>query len=163
MIKGEGVYIRIIRVEDAQLVLQWENDKENWRFSENDGEYILLDILHLIDTMSDIPKAGQVRYIICEKETDKQLGTVDLFAIDFENGTAEVGVLVADRDYRQRGIAKESVILVEDVAKGLGVNEIFAKVQNDNLPSVKLFEAVGYKFIEELNDKKSLYSKCLNG
>jgi len=162
MIRGRDIYIRVIQVDDAADVLKWENNKANWQFSENEGDYILLDILHLIDTMKDIRKAGQVRYIICEESTDRRIGTVDLFLINFESKTAEIGVLVAEKSDRKKGIAKESVILIESAAKELGVHEIHATVQDGNIPSEQLFLKAGYAFKRKINNKKSLYSKWLS-
>ena len=67
------VYIRYIDVMDAEHVLDWENNVEGWNVEENETPYSIFDILQLIHELSDIQKAKQARWIICEKESVNEL------------------------------------------------------------------------------------------
>jgi len=137
---GNPIYIRPIDIPDALLVMNWENNPENWDASDNNGEYQLYDIVRMIEENKDIQRAKQARWMICDSTTDVQLGTVDLFDIDFEKNEGFVGVLIADKANRQKGLANLAIELVEKEALNLGLERLKCVVHPGNKPSVRLFE-----------------------
>lgn len=170
MYRGEKVYIRKMVHEDAPVVLEWENNPENWLISDGDGPYVLEDILDLVNNIEDVQSSCQVRYIIFENETNRPLGTVDLFNIDFRSGTAGVGILIAEKPDRKKGLGKESVLLVEQVADQYGITRIEATVHKENTASRSLFRSCAYEFLKEESIdspegsgyiQKLVFEKCL--
>lgn len=136
------IKLRVPIQDDAELILSWENDKENWEVSENDSLYTLEDIRNLITELKDPVVAGQARYMITTGNDN--LGAVDLFQIDFNEGKAGVGILIADKNNRRKGIALKALQLVEKKALALNVNYLTATIHTNNEPSLKLFEKAGY-------------------
>ena len=53
MIKDE-IYIRPVNHADAELILDWENNEENWSVSENDSPYSIGDIIVLIGELKNV-------------------------------------------------------------------------------------------------------------
>ena len=51
-------------------------------------------------------------FAICDRQTDRHVGNVALRHIDWINRHAEVGILVGDRTYWRRGVAREAVTLL---------------------------------------------------
>ncbi len=134
------IYIRPIDIPDALLVMNWENNPANWDASDNKSEYQLFDIVRMIEENQNIDRAKQGRWIICDSTTDKQLGTVDLFDIDFENKESFVGILVADKENRKKGFGNLALDLLEEEAVKLGLDRLKCVVHPENKASIQLFE-----------------------
>ena len=164
------IYIRTIDIPDALTVLNWENNTENWDASDNKGEYQLFDIVRMIEESQDIHKICQGRWMICDKSNDALIGTTDLFAIDFEAGFATVGILIAEKENRQKGLASKALELLELEANRLELQKMHCAIHPDNDSSIKLFEKVGFKLAGETDEvfghngvikKASIYEKWL--
>ncbi len=165
-----SVYIRPIRYDDAIKVLQWENDIENWRVSDNSSKYELADILSLIDSLDDISHSRQARWIICDSKTNFRLGAVDLFEINLIEEKARVGILIADKENRKKGFAYKAIQLLEVEALNIGVNKLICTIYSNNKASLALFEKCNFKKKDSLeksyisNDDYIdliLFEKCL--
>jgi diamine N-acetyltransferase len=78
--------------------------------------------------------------MICDSTTDKQLGTVDLFDIDFDKKEGFVGVLIAEKGNRQKGLASLAIEMVESEGLKLGLERLKCVVHPGNIASVRLFE-----------------------
>ena len=87
---SNDVRLRYIDQNDAQFVLHWENDLEDWNDNHGEIQYSILDITILIEELQDIYKSGQARWIIEYKNS--VVGCADLTEIDFEQRSASVGV-----------------------------------------------------------------------
>lgn len=147
-----SIYIRPIEVIDAVCVLDWENNIEDWNLSGEEEPYSLLDILNLIHELSDIKKAGQARWIICDGVNQRQIGVVDLTEIDFAAQTASVGVLVADKKDRKNGLGSFSLSFIEKEAEKLGIKRLISTILMTNEASLRLFEKCGFTKIGKSND-----------
>lgn len=134
------IYIRPIDIPDALIVMNWENNPANWDASDNKGEYQLFDIVRMIEENQNIQRAKQARWMICDSTTDKQLGTVDLFDIDFNKKEGFVGVLIAEKGNRQKGLASLAIEMVESEGLKLGLERLKCVVHPGNIASVRLFE-----------------------
>jgi len=148
-----SVYIRPIELSDATEVLRWENDVENWSSSNNDSPYQLWDIVRLIESLQNRAVSKQARWIICDSETNKVLGAVDLCAIDLDVKEAIVGILIADKKNRGKGSAFEGLRLIEVEAVNMGLDKLTCMIHPENKPSVTLFEKCNFKKIGQSDDK----------
>ncbi len=147
--------IRKVTFKDADCILDWENNEENWAVSENDSKYSIFDIVALIGELQDVKNAKQGRWMICTKEGETPIGCVDLTGIDFENKTAEVGILIADKNHRRKGYALMSLQLIEEQAKELELNKLSCSIHSGNLASIDLFKKCGYQ--ELVEETKEIY------
>ena len=145
-------YIRYIDVMDAEHVLDWENNVEGWNTQENETPYSIFDILQLIHELSDIQKAKQARWIICEKDSGHQIGAADLTEIDFEHATASVGVLIAKKENRRSGFASQAISFIEEEARKLGIERLISTIFPGNKASIQLFEKCGFQKIGKSDD-----------
>ena len=154
MIKDE-IYIRPIDHADAELVLDWENNEENWSVSENDSPYSIIDILVLIGELQNVRKAKQGRWMICLPENGRPIGNVDLTEINFEDNSCSVGILIADKENRRKGYALMALQLIEEEALKLDLRKLRCTVHFDNMESVALFLKNNYKKIGIENPSSS--------
>ena len=59
----------------------------------------------------------------------------------------EFNVMIADKAYRRKGYASTAVILAMMWAsRYMKLKEFFVKIDKENLPSIKMFEKLGFKF-----------------
>jgi len=148
MFKGEQVYIRLVESSDAGTILLWENNPENWKVSETEVPFDLNSILTLIEQAQQIRTYGQLRFMICLNSTNESIGTIDLFDANFKHKRAGVGILIAEKSQRNKGFAKEALVLIIKYSKEvLGFKNIYCTIHSDNDSSVKLFESIGFKFV----------------
>ncbi|ETN80021.1 acetyltransferase, GNAT family [Necator americanus] len=73
-------------------------------------------------------------------EIDSMIGDVNLFLQQQEH-TVEVEIMVAEKEARGGGLGTEAVsLLISYALKELGVKQYFAKITDDNIASLHLFE-----------------------
>lgn len=102
----------------------------------------------------------KLTYIICDKQlhsTDligSMIGDLNLFIFPEE---ADINIMIAETDYRRRGIAVECVKFLEEKAASLGVTVLSAKIQTDNVASQNLFLKLGYEKIREVEDFNEIH------
>lgn len=143
--QGKTVFLREMNLEDASLILDWENDPKNSLYSDFDGPYIIEDIEQLIIDSPKINDNKQVRLLICERESLSPIGTIDLFEIDEIRKQAGVGILVADDEKKRKGFALQALSLIEDFALNeLNLSLLFCTINSKNIASLQLFKKAGY-------------------
>jgi diamine N-acetyltransferase len=100
---------------------------------------------YVLNAYKDIYEVKQLRLII---ETNKgiPLGMIDLFDFDFKNKRAGVGVVIKNTEDRQKGYGKEALLLLVKYSfNRLDLHQLYCNILEDNIPSIKLFENVGFK------------------
>ncbi len=146
MLKGQHIFLRQVEDQDANLLLLWENNTENWRYSETEAPFSLFEIQEYIKGASQIRQNKQLRFIICLNENNQAIGTIDLFDIDFKNLRAGVGILIANKKNRGKGYAKEALqLLIEFSTKSINLIQLYCDIQSYNKESIQLFESEGFE------------------
>ena len=160
-----GIYLRKVQIPDLKYLLDWENDPENWEVSDTEQAYSQEEMLQFIldQQMGD---SEQCRYIICHELSHLPLGTIDLFSIDHQKKTAEVGILIAERKYRRKGYALLALLYLIALCKEeYHLNHLFCYIDAENKASVGLFEKAGFRWLKTLKRKNKnlhLYQVDLN-
>lgn len=74
-------------------------------------------------------------------------GDTNIFLHDRDDpGNAEIEIMIAEKDYRRQGLAKESLsIMMHHGATKLQVHRFFAKIHESNQASIELFKMLGFK------------------
>lgn len=144
-LESNRIKLRALEPEDLQYLYQWENDTRLWEYGNTlspFSKYVLHQYLETAST--DIYEAKQLRLMVVEKATDAVMGTVDLYDFDPYHGRVGVGILL-DEAFRGNGYASEALSLVKDYAFSfLHVNQLYAFIPWNNLPSLRLFRHSGF-------------------
>lgn len=151
------IALRLPQISDAQTILLWENNPDNWGVSDNDSPYSLNDIIQLIESFQNSINPSQIRFIIYSSEY--LLGAVDIFDINYENKTGAIGILIAEHEFRRRSYASKALKLIEEEARKLGIDRLSALIHSENEQSRNLFEKLGYLIQskgENGNEKESI-------
>lgn len=155
MIKGNKIILRKLSYEDAARILLWENNPDVWRFSERNKPFSISEIESFISSSDAVRKSKQLRLMIAD-ENSNDIGLVDLFDIHFKHQRAAIGILIATKDERRKGYAEEACRLMMKYAYGaFGIINFHCTIQNDNAPSIALFEKLKF---ERVGERKHWYN-----
>ena len=145
MLKGEQIYLRTLEPADADIILKWENNSDNWRVSNTLVPFSRKLIEDYVNSAQDIYSIKQLRFIICLVENDKEIGAIDLFDFDPYHHKVGLGILIAELEDRRNGYAKEAVLLIKEYCfNHLNLHQVYCNILSKNKASIDLFEKSGF-------------------
>ncbi|WP_179354648.1 GNAT family N-acetyltransferase [Winogradskyella vidalii] len=147
-LKGKDIYLRALEPEDLEFVYSIENDTSLWYLSDTQTPYSKFLIKqYLENAQQDIFEAKQLRLAICNLNNET-MGLIDVFDFDIKNKRAGIGILIQNENNRNQGYGKEALkLLVDYCFQTLHLHQVYANISENNLASLRLFEANGFKKI----------------
>lgn len=151
---GKQIFLRPLREEDATTeYLSWLNDPEVTK-------YIATKSSTLDELQSYIRERRKDRscvfWGIFADSQKKHIGNIKLYDINSTRGEATIGILIGNKNYWGKGIAKESIRLVIDYAfQTLNLSRISLIVASENRAAVKAY--VRNQFRVERVEKNGLH------
>lgn len=146
MIPGKNIYLRPVSKRDAKTILAWENDPALWEVTATPGPFTLHEIVEFIEKSTNVFEQNQMRWIICEKEKDTPIGALDIFDFNQNEMSAGVGILIADRNNRNKGFGKQALsVFIEFSRDTLRFKTLHCMIHVDNHASLRIFEQCGFK------------------
>ena len=144
-LESENLLLRALEPEDLDILYQWENDSELWKYGSTIAPYSKFALRdYLANSLGDIFQSRQLRLMVIERGSAKAIGTLDLYEYDPINRRAGIGILL-DAGYRCKGLGTEALHLSEEYAfRFLHLKQLYAYVPQSNLPSIHLFRNCGY-------------------
>ncbi|MEJ6663921.1 MAG: GNAT family protein [Flavobacteriaceae bacterium] len=143
---GAHLTLRALEPEDLDFLYAVENNQDIWSVSDTVTPYskaVLKD--YLANAHRPIYETLQLRMVICLKQTQQPIGLVDLFDFDPKHRKAGVGIVISENTERQKGRAKEAIELLLNYGfRHLKLHQVYALVAVHNVPSIKLFEGLGF-------------------
>ncbi len=162
MLNSTEIFLRKVKPSDAEIILKWENDSDNWEVSNTNEKFTKSDIENFVNQEQDISLHNQLRLMICYE--DVSVGCVDLFEYNQETKSAGVGILI-DEAHRNKHFATQTIeSLISYCRNELGIVHLFCNIFKENEHSIRLFENCGFSYVDErvLFEKKVNYyeRKC---
>lgn len=145
MIKGNKLILRRKRQEDAWNDYAWKCDPELAHLDAMSPLDIPFSIYYA-SYSQELRYAGDMdhRYAI-ESLEGKHIGNCTCYNIDSMRGEAELGILIGDPDYWNKGYGSDAVTtLVNHVFKERHMNRIYLHTLEDNLRAQRCFEKCGF-------------------
>ena len=159
MLAAQHIFLRAPLIEDVDAIYRWENDTKNWEVSGTLKPFTKEEIEIFISGKHDLFLNGQFRYVICLNNSQTPIGTVDFFEFNTTKKTVGIGVLIAEKAFRNKGYAAEAINLITDYCRNeLKLVNVFCNIQKDNATSIRLFEKCGFQYVEE----KELFGEPVN-
>jgi len=162
-LQGNNCYLRALEPEDIDHVYLAENDEDLWSVGETlvpFSKYVLKE--YLANSHRDIFDVRQLRLVICESRSHNVVGLIDLFDFDPHNLRAGIGIVITGESDKRKGFASEAIALLKKYcAVHLKVHQLYANIEEDNKPSISLFEKAGFELVgikKEWRRKTSLAS-----
>jgi diamine N-acetyltransferase len=142
MLSSGNIVLRAVEPKDIGILQKWENDTSIWKISQTLAPFSEETLRQYINTAQDIHIHSQIRFIIDYNKIS--IGTIDLFDYDPVNLRAGVGVMI-ESTFRGKGYAKVALELIVNYCKQiLFLRQIYCNITEDNVPSIRLFEGLGF-------------------
>lgn len=152
LLSSERLSLRALEPEDLDFLYRWENDSSIWGEGSMIPPFSRYDLKNYIANATDIFTSRELRLIVEENASRRQVGVVDLFDFEPIAQRVELGILI-DEVVRGRGYAKETLeMVVRYVFDYLRCHQIMAKVNAKNEPSLKLFQEMNFTQAGKLTD-----------
>lgn len=145
-LKNDAIWLRALEPTDVPFLYAMENDASVWNAGSNIQPFSAASLRNYVENQQgDLFADKQLRLVVCLAGADTPVGLVDLYDFSPRHLHAWVAVLVAP-SLRGKGIAKMALDLLADyVFHFLHLRLLMAMVAADNVASLRLFEAAGYK------------------
>lgn len=145
-LKGDIVYLRALEPEDLDFLYNLENNPDIWEVSGTLTPYSKHVLqLYLKNSHRDIFEVKQLRLCICNRENET-IGLIDLYDYDPKHRRAGVGIIIMEKDHRNRGAGAEALTLMMKYAFSiLDLRQLYANVGEENSASIKLFRKLGFE------------------
>lgn len=138
---GKHINLRALEPEDLEFLYEIENNESFWEVSHTQtpfSKYILKQYLE--NAHLDIFETKQLRLVIEETITKKQLGMIDLFDYNPQHKRAGIGILIHP-DFQKKGYASEALSnLIEYAFSHLQLHQLYANITSENTKSLALFK-----------------------
>ena len=145
MISGKKVKLRGKKLSDTTADYGWQTDPE---LAQLDAAPILATSFtrYLSEHVRELsyPSFTRQRFAI-ETESGEHIGNCTYYAIDETKGDAELGIMIGNRDYWDKGYGAEAVtILVDHIFRNTKLKRIYLKTLNSNARAQKCFKKSGF-------------------
>ena len=146
MLYSNRLRLRAAEKEDIPTFVRWLNDPEvrqhllmGYPFSRAHEE-------KWFQAMVEADKSEQV--LVIETWTDegwKPLGTTAFMDVDWVNRSAEVGIVIGEKDEWGKGFGRDTMkIMLRHGFNNMNLNRIYLRVHSDNQRGIKAYEHAGF-------------------
>lgn len=145
-LKTEHIYLRALEPTDLDFLFKLENDTDIWEISGTTTPYSKQILkLYLENAHRDIYDVKQLRLCICATKDDRIVGLVDLYDFDPKNKRAGIGIIILENENRNLGYGAQTLELLCGYSRvTLEMHQLYCCILEDNLPSIRLFEKLGF-------------------
>jgi diamine N-acetyltransferase len=145
-LSNQKINLRALEPEDLEFLYNIENNESFWEISHTQtpfSKYILKQYIE--NAHLDIFEAKQLRLLIEDASTKKQIGMIDLFDFNPQHKRAGIGILIHP-DFQEKGFATEALsILIRYSFSNLQLHQLYANITSDNSKSIALFTKQQFK------------------
>lgn len=142
-LKGERLRLREFRPADLGPTRKWVADPEiarwilpAWPLLPSSWE----EWLHRVYTSSDS------RHFAIVLHDGRHIGNVSLHSIRWEEGVAEVGIVLGEKDCWGQGYGPEALgLLVKYAFTELGLRKLVLHVHRENMRAIRAYHKVGFR------------------
>lgn len=153
-ITGPHLRLRPMTADDLPLKVQWYNDPAVRQ------TLILNEVLQLDKTLQwfEAVKESESRLdLMIEWQSTKPVGQISLVNIDHREKTAEIVLVIGDKDYWGKGVMLEAEsLLIGWAFESLGMQKIWAQTRPENIASLITMKKLGFQIEGTLRKEKIL-------
>jgi RimJ/RimL family protein N-acetyltransferase len=144
-ITGEKVRLREKKLADARNDYRWQSDAELARLDAT-RTLVLPFSVYLMDYATEIRHPRFNRYpLAIETLEGRHIGNCTCYDISKRKGEAQLGIMIGDRDYWDRGYGADAVTaLTNHVFLTTGFIRLYLKTLDWNLRAQKCFLKCGF-------------------
>jgi RimJ/RimL family protein N-acetyltransferase len=147
MIYGEGLRLRAIDQADLELFVRWLNDPEVTAGLARHLPLSMQEEVHWFNKLMDRPAEERPLTIEILQEGGSWLpiGDLGLFNIDWRSRSAELGIVIGEKNYWDKGYGSEALrVLLEHAYHTLNLNRVYLRVFDYNKRAIRAYEKLGF-------------------
>ncbi len=145
VIIGSKVILRKKRLEDAQDDYTWRADPELSRLDASPP--VTMSFPHYLLSYHNelnFPSFDSCRFAV-DTPDGKHIGNCVYYEIDKIKGEAELGIMIGDRDYWDKGYGVDAVTaLVSHIFSRTNLNRVYLKTLESNRRAQRCFQKCGF-------------------
>ena len=145
MIIGSKIKLRDKRLDDALDDYTWQTDPELTQLDAAPRLTIMFS-QYLADYASELRYPSPTRHRFAVETLDgKHIGNCTYYDINETNGEAELGIMIGNRDYWDKGYGADTVTtLVNYIFRQRNLKRIYLKTLDSNTRAQKCFTKCGF-------------------
>ncbi|MFC1979823.1 GNAT family N-acetyltransferase [Chloroflexota bacterium] len=145
MIIGEKIRLREKRLDDIRDDYAWQTDSELARLDAA-PPLTTTFVRYLSDYTCNLCAPASIGYhFAIETIEGKHIGNCVVHNVDETKGEAELGIMIGNRDYWDKGCGADAVaILVNNIFRETGLRRIYLKALDWNKRARKCFKKCGF-------------------
>ena len=149
---GSKVRLRAKKLSDARNDHRWQSDAELARLDAAPVMSVSFPI-YLLDFTDQLYNSGANRYPLAVETLDgKHIGNCTCYDINDDKGEAQLGVMIGERDYQDKGYGTDAVsTMVNHIFLNTGLNRVYLKTLDWNLRAQKCFQKCGFTPCGQIN------------
>ncbi|MGP4039751.1 GNAT family N-acetyltransferase [Gracilibacillus sp. D59] len=159
----ERLHLKRMTTDDAaSLFTIWSDPKvtEFMNISNFTTQNQAEEMISFLDQLAQDQKA--IRFTIIEKKTNEIIGSCGYNSLDFDNEKTDIGYEIA-RDHWGKGYAPEAISsLIQYAFNTLHFHRIEAKVEPENINSIKVLDKLGFTFEGTLRQCEKSKDRFIN-
>jgi RimJ/RimL family protein N-acetyltransferase len=145
IIRGERVYLRADERSDIPNFVRWLNDGETISFLSMRAPMSVAMEEKWYDNMLEHQGKDAFHFVICLLEDDRPIGTLALFAIDYVNGNAGIGISIGEKELWGQGLGTDAMNAVVDFGFGmLRLERLWLEVYDFNKRARRSYDKSGF-------------------
>ena len=148
------IYLRRLRIEDAQVSWKWRNDSEIWEYiGKKPDKYITLEIERTwLEKV--LKESSSYRFAICSKDTDEYIGNIQITNIDWAEGEGEFHIFIGEKKYWNKGFGTDATkMMIKFARNGLRLKRLILYVDIRNISALRIYEKCGFQSIGTFGTK----------
>ena len=143
MIYGKKINLRAIERKDIEKFRQWRNNSE---IRKRCREFKLINPTKQEQWYEDLTQDYNEIMFSIEINHNQLIGCCGLCYIDWHVREAEVSIYIGSSKHQNKGYATDALFTLVDYGfQEVNLHRIWAEIYEFNIPSIKLFEKVGFK------------------
>jgi ribosomal-protein-alanine N-acetyltransferase len=144
-INGKNIRLREKKLLDVHNDYAWQSDPELSRFDA----VPVLDLpfaVYVLDYTAEMKKPRRNRFPVAIETFDgKHIGNCTCYDIDEKKSETQLGIMIGDPSYRDKGYGQDVVkTVVDHVFRTTSLNRIYLKTLDWNLRAQKCFAKCGF-------------------
>jgi len=154
---GRKIILRVLEKGDLKRTLAWLKDSSvNMYLSQNFCDYTEDQELKWFKFIQS--SNNDMVFAIEDINTNLHIGNCALHKINWEKGACELGIVIGEKGYWNKGYGSDAIINVTKFAMSeLNLKSIKLNVYKYNRRAIKVYKKCGFKLIQTLK-KNHLYN-----
>lgn len=149
----DAVYIRPLKIEDAQVSYQWRNNPKIWRFTGFKPEKPITLEVETEWLAAVLKRENERRFAICLEDNDRYIGNV--FLTDLTPTEGILHTFIGEIEFWGKGRAGQAISQLFDFGfKELNLERILTDIHVSNNGSLTLANRLGMEKHSEFFDEK---------